>query len=373
MTSTTQYYRAWLCAASLASLLVGFPSRAAAQSDAVVAPPTIKFGAFVDAYYAYDAGRPLTFDRAFTTQAARANEFNVNLVFVEALFSGDRIRGRLALQAGTSVHANYAGEPANGVFSGPTLARHVQEAYAGYRVTDALWVDAGIFFSNMGAEGWISSDNLMYTRSLVADYSPYYSSGVRAVWQATPRLVARVDVVNGWQNISETNTDKAIGTRLDFAVREGTSVSHYLYAGNETGGRMRVFTGLTASTAPTPRLKLLGQIDVGQQERAGDNGTDSWTGGLLAARWAATDAVGLIARVEWYRDPAQVILVTGVADPFRATGGSFGMDVSRGDGFTWRTEIRALSADANVFPDRDAAGNLAKTDLLLVTAFVLRM
>jgi Putative beta-barrel porin-2, OmpL-like. bbp2 len=72
---------------------------------------TVSFGGFVDNYYAYDFGRPVNFDRPFTTQAVRHNEFNVNLVWLEAKVSGPRVRGRLALQAGTSVQSNYAGEP----------------------------------------------------------------------------------------------------------------------------------------------------------------------------------------------------------------------------------------------------------------------
>jgi hypothetical protein len=44
---------------------------------------TVSFGGFVDSYYAYDFGRPVNFDRPFTTQAVRHNEFNVNLGWVE--------------------------------------------------------------------------------------------------------------------------------------------------------------------------------------------------------------------------------------------------------------------------------------------------
>ena len=334
---------------------------------------TLTLGAFIDGYYAYDAGRPPTRERAYTTQAVRANEFNVNLAHIDARISGQRLRGRLALQAGTSVQANYAGEPTLGSTSGASLARHLQEAYVGYRAHDRLWVDAGIFFSNMGAEGWISSDNYTYTRSLVADYSPYYSAGVRAVFQATPRLVARVDLINGWQNISETNTDKAVGTRLDFTARESVTLSHYTYVGTETGGRMRLFTGVSALAAVTPRLKLEVEADIGQQGRASGSGADTWHGGVLAARWAFTPQVAFIARGEWYNDPQQVIVVTGGPEGFRASGGSLGIDVTPVEGFMWRTELRHLGADAPVFVDRDAGSGTSKSNLVVVTAFTLRL
>jgi hypothetical protein len=68
--------------------------------------PKITFGGFVDGYYAFDFNRPVNFDRAYTTQPARHNEFNVNLAFVEAKIDGPGYRGRLALQTGTSVQSN---------------------------------------------------------------------------------------------------------------------------------------------------------------------------------------------------------------------------------------------------------------------------
>src|SRR5262249_31628610 len=107
----------------------------------------VTWGAFVDAYYAYDFNRPGPggFHRSVTPQPARHDEFNINLAHLEVKLAGARTRGRLALQAGTSVQSNYAGEPQSGSVSGPDLARHIQEAVAGVRLGDRLWIDAGIY------------------------------------------------------------------------------------------------------------------------------------------------------------------------------------------------------------------------------------
>ena len=148
------------------------------------------FGAFVDTYYAWDFDRPGSFDRAYTTQPVRHAEANVNLAYVETKFAGPRYRGRLALQWGTSVQANYAGEPKIGSISGPGVSQFIQEATAGYQVDSTLWIDAGIFLSHLGYEGWISRDNLAYSRSFVADFSPYYETGVKATWAASRKLTA---------------------------------------------------------------------------------------------------------------------------------------------------------------------------------------
>lgn len=355
----------------VAAALVGLAA-VASVSDAQSATPTITWGGYVDGYYAYDFGRPATFDRAFTTQPARANEFNVNLAFFEANLSGDGIRGRLALQAGTAVQSNYAGEPTNGAISGPTLARHIQEAFVGVQLAPSLWVDAGIFYSNVGVESWVSSDNLALTRSLTADFSPYYSTGLRTTWQASERLMVRVDLVNGWQNISETNTDKAIGTRLDLKLNDALTASHYAFVGNEVG-RTRLFTGLGLTGTLGEGTSLAANVDVGQQDGAAGADADSWVGGSLQLRRSLSARTSVTARGEWYNDPSQVIIVTGGGQPgFRAAGGSLGLDVTPRAGVMWRTEARVLSAADAVFPDRDAAGGLGRQNVVLTTSLALR-
>ena len=114
-------------------LVCGCPFRPSAQEQDTTSAPVLTFGAFADLYYAYDFGKPANFDRFYTTQPARHNEFNVNLAFVEARLAHDRFRGRVALQAGTSVQSNYLAEPSNGVISGGDLSRHIQEAVVGVR------------------------------------------------------------------------------------------------------------------------------------------------------------------------------------------------------------------------------------------------
>lgn len=331
-----------------------------AQADTSV---KVTFGGFVDAYYAWDFGRPPSFDRSFaggalfTTQPARHNEFNVNLAFVEAKVDGPRVRGRLALQAGTSVQSNYSGEPTAGNVSGPSLARHIQEAVAGVRLAEGLWVDGGIFFSNMGMEGWISRDNPHLTRSLVAEYSPYYSSGVKLTWAASSRVTARLDVVNGWQNIAENNSGKGAGVRVDVAPKASISFSYYNFFSDEAGNRLRTFNGVGGKVI-AGRVTVHGEFDVGTQSKsAAAGGSASWYGGMLAARIQVTPQAAIVGRVERYDDENQVIVATGsnengVANgPFRANGGSIGLDVAPQARVLWRTEVRGFANRTAIFPN----------------------
>lgn len=372
------------CAISCALIgtLLTLPSGLGAQStDSVpkaAADTAVKvtFGGFADGYYAYDFNRPQNFDRAYTTQPARHNEFNINLAFVEAKLDAPRIHGRLALQAGTSVQANYAGEPTVGSISGPSLSRFIQEAFAGYKVTNNLWIDGGIFFSHIGNESFISRDNWTYSRSLIADYTPYYEAGVRAVWQPTSTLTATGVVVNGWQNISETNSSKAVGLRLDYTPVSTVTLSYDNFVGNEQPdsvlSRLRVFNELIAKFQVSPRLGVVASGDYGVQRRPDGRGSDTWHGGAVIARYQATPAVALNGRVEYFGDPGQVLITvpTGAAG-FRSTGASIGVDITPEPRFLWRTELRGFGAHDPVFPGHVPTGNLSKRDGFVVTSLGL--
>ena len=361
--------------AALGLALLAAPTLTGAQGAPADTSLKVTFGGFVDTYYAYDFGKPATMDRSFaggapfTTQPARHNEFNINLAYVDAVLVGDRVRGRLALQAGTSVQSNYSAEPAVGFNSGPSLSRHIQEAYAGYQVTSSLWVDGGVFYSHMGMESWASRDNVTYTRSLTAEYSPYYSSGVRAIWAATPKLTAHLHLVNGWQNISETNTDKGVGLRLDFSPSSTVALSYYNFFNGETGGRHRVFNGAGVRLTPNPQTTLLAQFDVGSLDAADGGDGSNWYGFTVIGKRALTDKLALVGRVERFDDEDQVNITTGLTHPFRGNGFSIGLDVTPHAKFQWRTEFRGFSNKDAIFPDTDGA--VSSHNLLVVSSLGL--
>ena len=346
---------------------------------AQAAPDTtvrVAFGGFVDSYFAYDFNAPKTLDRPFTTQATRHDEFNVNLAFVEAVLSGPRVRGRFAAQFGTSVQANYAAEPRVGTLSGPDVSRFIQEATAGYQLAPTLWIDGGVFFSPFGSENWISRDNWTYTRSFIADESPYYEAGVKATWQATPTLAAQLHVINGWQNVSETNSDKALGARVDYTPKSGVDFAYDAFVGNEQPdslpSRLRVWQEGIVQLQPTAGLQLRGTLDYGVQRRApAVGGSASWTGWAVIARYQLAPAVAVAARGESYSDPEQVIVATGKPFGLRVAGASLNVDVALAKRLLWRTELRALRDRDPLFVAERATPTSTRHDTFMVSSVAL--
>jgi hypothetical protein len=335
---------------------------------------SVAWGGFVDTYYAWDTNRPFTFDRAYTTQPARHAEFNVNLVFLEARLSASRVRGRAAVQWGTSVQANYAGEPKIGSTSGPDVSQFIQEASVGFQVSSSVWLDGGIFLSHLGPETWISRDNLTYTRSLVADFSPYYEAGVKLTWAVTPKLTAMFAVLNGWQNISAENTPPAGGVRVDWALNPKLTLSYDNFVGNAAADdaptRTRFYQDAFAQYNPG-RFKFLAVLSYGLQTKStAEANTGTWWGGAAIARFQPSPKWAVVGRVEWYSDPHQIIVVTGVPDSFRATGASIGIDVSPVKPLLWRTEVRGFRSPSAVWPTHDESRR-SSHDAVAVTSLAL--
>lgn len=334
------------------TIAMAIPLPAVAQ----VTSPAIRLGAFVDAYYGWDTGRPSTQDRAFTTQAVRHDEFNINLAHLEGALSGERVRGRVALQAGTSVQANYAGEPTTGSISGPSLSRSIQEAVVGVRLRPGVWVDAGVFFSHIGQESWISRDNPTYTRSFTADYTPYYSSGVRLTWSASATVTAQLHLLNGWQNIAENNARKALGGRIDWAPRAGLAIGWAGFRGDEqpegSVRRMRDFHQLLLRVDPRRDLSLWLTADRGWEHGAGES-TATWGSTTAIAEQRLTPTVAVAGRVERFVDRRGVLVP--VPDPrgFAVTSASLGLNLRLPDGVQWRSEARGYWSDGAVWPDRE--------------------
>lgn len=319
--------------------------------------PELRWGFFLDSYYAFDGNRPANRERLYTTLPAKHNEFAINLAHVEGVLSGDRVRGRLALQAGTSVAANYSTEYRDATKTGghpADLLQHLQEATAGYRLAEGLWIDGGIYFSHIGAESFISKNNWTYTRSLVADFSPYYQAGVRLSYDPNPQWGFQLHILNGWQNIIETNSDKALGTQVAYKPTKDITVTHNTFLGDENG--LRFFQDLSFTMQVLPWLQSGLTFDFGVQ---GGSSTRTWYGSSFQNRFRLTADTHLAARVEIYNDPNRVIVSTGSPSGFKVWGASVNVDQQLTPELLWRNELRLLKAADTIFPS--AAGSSSQT------------
>lgn len=333
----------------------------------------VTWGGFIDAYYGYDFNVPPNIDRTlangslYSTTFDRSNEFNINMAMIEAKIAGENARGRLALQTGTSVQVNYAGESNGlGLLKGPLPAELIQEASAGYQVAKDLWVDAGIYPSHIGLESFVSRDNWTYTRSLMGDFSPYYQAGVRFSAQFSSDFSGQLHILNGWQNIYETNQNKAVGMELSYSTDPFTLTYNNLIS-TEVGNQLRFFNDFILKFPVTSSFQIAASADVGMQEKP-TGGVSNWYAGALFGHWQATPQFALTARLEGYQDKDQVIVTTGIPDGFQVVGASLNGDLQLTKALVWRNEVRVLASADPVF---GGSNGPTPTDAFFVTSYGL--
>lgn len=324
----------------------------------------VVFGGLVDAYIAYDLNRPSQFDRAFSTVAARHNEFNVNMALLEVKVETSRVRGRVALQAGTEVQALYRDEPTTGVISSSTLSRHIQEAYAGYRFGEEFWLDAGILASNLGFESMITKENWLYTHSLMSDLTPYYEAGVRASFRVIDGVTAQIHMLNGWRNISENNAAKGFGFRLEYIPEDWLVMTYNAFAGKEVGDRRRLFQDGRLKIQVSERLEFAAIYGFGAQTRADSMRQEWWQTGTLLTRYQWSPKFALAARGEVFSDPNRIVAKVTTPNGFFVWGSALGADYSLATNLLARLEIRHLWSQDSIFPSKGLDSRLDTSGVL---------
>ncbi|RYZ96968.1 MAG: porin, partial [Proteobacteria bacterium] len=245
------------------------------------------------------------------------------------------------------------------------ISRLIQEAVIGYEIAPKLWVDGGVYFSHIGLESFISRDNLTYTRSLGADNSPYYQTGVRLSYAFSPKVSAQLHLINGWQTINELNPQKAIGTQLNYAPSEALSLTYNTFLGSEGGSR--IFQDLVAKYAVSSALQFAASFDYGMQRAASLSSYNKWWVATLVAKYQLNEKVALVGRAERFSDPNGAIVAAAPAG-FKVWGGSLGVDIALTPALQWRSEVRTLSAGAELFPAR---GPVTDSDTFAVTSLSL--
>lgn len=302
------------------------------------------FSAFLDTAFSYGFNKFDPRNRAYLTQPTRDQEVQVNLAFVDIKLDTERYRGRIALQAGSSVDRNYSAE-------NEEVFRYVQESYGGLKLADGLWLDGGIYLSHIGLESWISRDNWSYTRLLMSEFSPYYESGVKLSYEASKNLTLQLHYLNGWQNITNFDGRSALGTQVAYTFENKTSIVSNSFVGkepNENSCGTRLFSNFILKAPPIGKLELASSFDVGSQQ-LDEGGNGQWYAWGLLSRYSVSDSFKLSARAEQYLDGKNILVATSNGEPFKSIGFSVGVDYEIAKGLWWRSEYRAFIAEKYVF------------------------
>lgn len=329
------------------------------QEDSIKVSP-LNITGYIDVYYSYNFNNPASKEMSgFIFSHNRHNEFNINNAVVLLNYSTPKIRARVGLHTGTFIQANYAQDP--------IVLRFIHEANAGVRVNNDLWIDAGVFASHIGVESAISIDNWTLTRSLAAENSPYYETGVRAIFKPNDSWSFTGLVLNGWQNIRDYNSNKAFGTQIQFKPTQNILFNSSTFIGNENPDSlkaMRYFHDFYSIIQLSKSISVSGTFDLGVQEKFGGHKYNWWMAMVLITRFQFNESFATAIRGEWFNDRGRVVIDS--PERFQTSAFSINFDYLIKTNALFRLEAKRFQADKNVFERNRSFSK----DMFLVTASI---
>ena len=328
-----------------------------AQIDTTLSP--ITYSGYIETYYLYDFGNPADHNRpGFVYSHNRHNEVNINLGYIKAAYQKDNLRANIALMAGTYSNANLAAEPG--------VLKNIYEGNVGVKVSKKsnLWIDAGIFSSHIGFESAVSKDCWTLTRSILADNSPYYESGVKLSYTSpSEKWFISGLFLNGWQRIQRVdyNNTTAFGTQFTFKPNKKITLNSSSFIGNDkpdSAKQMRYFNNLYGIVRLNDKLAFTAGLDIGaEQISKGSSDYNMWYSPVLIIKLSPDSKNSFTARIEYYEDKNGVIIGTGTPNGFKTMGYSLNYDHAISDNAVWRIEGKSYTSKDKIFMKDESPSN----------------
>jgi hypothetical protein len=350
----------------------------AAPAPAPAAPAPIVFGweGLVDAYYLYNfTGDPKTQGPLYRQFDTNANSFTMNYAKLGVHADTDMVTLRMDLAVGHGAAAINAGSLGMSGGGGATAGGEesmlygnglfVQQAYAEVRPEEHISIDAGRFVTSAGAEVIEANKNWLYSRSLLFYGIPLLHTGLRVNLAAlgtiaSPELVISLQLVNGWNNDPDNNSDKTFGLNVTYTPPDaGLTAAATTYIGKEVAGsdtRMVIDALVT---------KDIGDISVGANVDYFKIGSANWFGVAAMGRYILSDAFNLAARAEYLKSKNGAYMPVD-GSMYEVTGqAAWTVDKH----YELRFEVRADMSDKEIFMKGTEAKKQQVTGLVAALAY----
>lgn len=320
------------------------------------------FSGFVETYYSYDFNQPLTDAKLpFLYNYNRHNEFNINIGLLRAKVEYENAYAVLSLQSGTYVDDNYANEK----------IKYLNEAYVGLYLDQSKKhaIEVGILPSYIGFESATTSSNLTLTRSILADNSPYFMTGVKYNYKPSDKWNFAALLTNGWQRINKPQKDVApsLGTQIVYKSSANSTLNWSTFVGKEFNGidyTMRYFSNLYFDKKWNDKWRTIAGFDYGLQDLSSKNNSSaSWLSPVFIAQYSINSKWQTAFRTEYYQDEKNVIIAAN--DEFKTLGFSLNFDYLHNSKVKLRTEARYFDSKKEVFAK---GSDLVNSNFFLTTS-----
>ena len=278
--------------------------------------PLWHYGGFLDLAYAIDFNFPANHQWRDRSTASTFNEPVINMGggYVRKDATEESRWGAEFLAQGGNDSKNFGFETSLPKLQNADVYRHFGRANVSYLapVGNGLRLQAGLFNSFAGYESLYAKDNANYTRSWIADYSPYLMFGANAVYQFNDRWTGAFFIINGYFHLSNPNSLPSYGGQVTYTPSSSWTIKETLYYGpdqSNTGIEFwRIFSDTIIEWQGEHLLMAL-DYQAGTQKNASvpGNRRELFTGAQLTMRWHIAGPWSAVVRPEFYSDASGVI------------------------------------------------------------------
>lgn len=288
------------------------PPYAATVSPETVTPTTDwHYGAYVDVGYIGNFNFPDNHLWRNRTTAFHHNELspNMGLAYVRKDANvSSRWGMELGFQGGRDSE-KFAYLPGERRSDGADVLRHVHRANVSYLapVGRGVLVAAGLFNSLIGYESFYAKDNANYTRSWIADNSPYMMFGMNAQYLVSDDLTITAFIVNGYYHLSHPNDLPSYGGRWALKATPRLTFTQTIYGGPDQTDTSLEFWRVYGNHIlewKDDDVTVAASFDIGTESIAGLSGSPRAfvMGGNIVVRWHITGPWSVALRPEFYWD-----------------------------------------------------------------------
>jgi len=324
------------------------------NASSIDSAKTIELTGYMEVYYSYDFGQPDNQLRPSFFYSYNVHDaLNLNIGYVKASLNKTQFRSNLAFMGGTYSTYNLAHEKG--------FLKNILEANIGFKISKKhkLWLDAGVLPSHIGFESAIGKDCWNLTRSILADNSPYFESGLKLGYTSkNDSFNFNLLVLNGWQKIGFNNSvpSFALGTQINYKKNNRTTLnwSTFLgHTGTDSLKRLRCFNNFYTQYQLNKKLGFIFGLDYGIQQKKDNlnnmNGIKVWYAPIVIAQLRLNEKIKVATRFEYYVDKQQVIILTPNNMAFQTYGTSLNFDFQISQSTSWRLEARTLYSQEALF------------------------
>jgi hypothetical protein len=329
---------------------------AAIDTSNIESDAKLSIHGFIDTYYNFDFNQPSDLQTPYQVSSARHNELNINLAYADFRIYGENYRASFVPAFGTYMNANYANEP-------QTL-QNLLEANAGFLLHKErkIWLDAGVLNSPITNESPVSKDQLLYSRSIGAEFSPYFVTGARLSVPIDNEWSSSFYVLNGWQQAIALNSDKSYAVQVEYRPSKQLLVDFNLFFGNTQNSKdikMKDFRNRTFMDCYfiyeniNKTLGLSGDVYLGFQQTknaAGIEHQGRWFNANLQGKIAIDQQQSFALRTEYFSDPdLMVAKVNTGANGFEVFGLTGSYQFKKYKNTAFKFELKNYQAKEAIF------------------------